>query len=106
MFGVLFVAYTFTVYRQHTSHLMQKATTYKERIYMFWPHETCQWLLCNKIIFIHSSTFIDVFEKNYIDLLLLVFSGNDRGHVIPPPSSSPLFFFLFVLFFTSCGKDM
>jgi len=65
---------------------------------MFWPHETCRWLLCDKITFIYSSTFVDVFEKNYTNLLLLVFSGNERGHVMPLPPQ-----FLSFSFFLSCS---
>jgi hypothetical protein len=43
----------------------------------------------------HSSTFVDDFEKNYTNLLLLVFSGNERGHVMPlPPQVLSFSFFL------------
>ena len=52
---------------------------------MFWPCKTYQLLLCNKITFIPSSTFVDLFETNYMNFLLLVFSDSVCGHVIPPP---------------------
>jgi hypothetical protein len=35
-----------------------------------WVAETCRWLLCNKITFIHSSAFVFLF-KNFIHLIIV-----------------------------------